>query len=87
MDLTATPDPGVGSSLGIVDASSFLLVTTDGSMIESEFGAVEGGLSVLAVHQHRPSSAVLAFDTTTTAGTLQMRDVAGRTIASWQIHA
>jgi len=85
MDLTVTPNPGVGSSLGLVDAASFVFVAEDGSEVPSEFGAVDGGLTVLLIDQHQSSGAVLAFDTVASAGTLQMRDVAGRTIATWQI--
>jgi hypothetical protein len=80
-----TPAAGVGGYLGLVDNRSFEFVPSGGTAVPASVAAVGNAMSSALVDDSRPVDVVMAFDTKVKAGTLQMKDGAGRTVITWKI--
>ena len=83
-DLTIA-STGSGPS-GIIDQELFVLVPADGQPVPPVGpGAVTGTTSITSVSGGSSTGFRVAFDTPVGAGTLEMRDNAGRTMIQWPV--
>ncbi|HET8590250.1 MAG TPA: hypothetical protein VFM01_11510 [Nakamurella sp.] len=85
VDVRITPAPGVQGYLGLVDNESFAFVPSGGASVPASPAALGNASSTALVDDSDPVDLVMAFDTKAKAGTLQMKDGAGRTVITWKI--
>lgn len=79
------PTTRVSGYLGLVDNRSFVFVPAGGKAVPASVAAVGNAMSSALVDDSRPVDLVVAFDTKVKAGTVQMKDGAGRTVITWRI--
>jgi hypothetical protein len=80
-----TPAAGVHGYLGLVDNTSFVFVPSGGKAVPASIAALANATSSALVDDSEPVDLVVAFDTKAKAGTLHMKDGAGRTVITWRI--
>lgn len=89
--VTFTGIPYMEGSIGNVDSSRLVFVSADAKKTDaplvSTFSGLDGASSFFPVSADAPTSGVLAFDTASVKGELQLRGEADQPIITWQIAA